>query len=247
MDQTITTAAHEETFDGKGGLKIFFRSWTPPAPRAVLVICHGVNAHSGQYVWPAEQFAAAGNAVYALDLRGRGKSEGERFYVETSPTMSATLPSMIEIAKSREPGLPVFLLGHSAGGVVSCVYTLDNQDEIAGFICESFAFQIPAPGFALAAIKGLGRVAPHLPVLKLQEQGLFPRSKGGRSAEGRSADRRRETAGDTVAALVRAASACTTRSRHHHSGAHPARHRRQGDRLPGSQFFFKRSAPRTRR
>ena len=69
---------------------------------------------------------------------------------------------MIGIAKERHPGLPVFLLGHSAGGVVSCIYTLDHQDELAGFICESFAFQVPAPGFALAAIKGLSHIAPHL-------------------------------------------------------------------------------------
>jgi alpha-beta hydrolase superfamily lysophospholipase len=64
----------------------------------------------------------------------------------------------------------VFLLGHSAGGVVSCVYTLENQAELAGFICESFAFQVPAPGFALAAIKGLSDLAPRLPALKLKNE-----------------------------------------------------------------------------
>ena len=68
----------------------------------------------------------------------------------------------MKIAKSQHPGLPVFLLGHSAGGVVSSVYTLENQAELAGFICESFAFQVPAPGFALAAIKGLSHIAPRL-------------------------------------------------------------------------------------
>jgi alpha-beta hydrolase superfamily lysophospholipase len=62
----------------------------------------------------------------------------------------------------------VFVLGHSAGGVVSSVYVLDNQAELAGFICESFAFQVPAPGFALAAIKGLSHIAPRLPVLTLK-------------------------------------------------------------------------------
>jgi acylglycerol lipase len=76
----------------------------------------------------------------------------------------------IALAKSRHPGLPVFLLGHSAGGVVSSTYVLDHQSELAGFICESFAFQVPAPGFALAAIKGLSHFAPHLPVLKLKNE-----------------------------------------------------------------------------
>ena len=60
--------------------------------------------------------------------------------------------------KAREPGLPVFLLGHSAGGVVACVYALDHQEELAGLICESFAYQVPAPDVALAMLKGLSHV-----------------------------------------------------------------------------------------
>src|SRR5262245_2326743 len=76
-------ALTEETYNGAGGLKIFFRSWQPETkPRAVVVICHGVLSHSGYYIWAAEQFIKAGFATYALDMRGRGKSEGERFYVE---------------------------------------------------------------------------------------------------------------------------------------------------------------------
>jgi len=164
-------ASSEETYAGKGNLEIFFRSWRPDgAPRAVIVICHGVNSHGGQYAWPAGRFAEAGFAVYALDLRGRGRSEGERFYVEDIADYVADVAGVIRIAKERDPGLPVFLLGHSAGGVVSATYVLDNQAELAGFICESFAFQVPAPGFALAAIKGLSHLAPRLPVLKLHNK-----------------------------------------------------------------------------
>lgn len=64
------------------------------------------------------------------------------------------------MVKSRMPGLPVFLLGHSAGGVVSCAYVLKHQSELAGLICEDFAFQVPAPDFALLVIKGIGYLAP---------------------------------------------------------------------------------------
>ena len=88
----------------------------------------------------------------------------------TSRTMRATWPAPCRSRKARDPGLPVFLLGHSAGGVTSAIYVLDNASELAGFICESFAFQVPAPGFALAAIKGLSHIAPRLPVLKLKNE-----------------------------------------------------------------------------
>jgi acylglycerol lipase len=171
MAQALGPTPSEETFDGTGGLRIFVRAWRPASkPRGVVVICHGVNSHSGQYFWAAEQFVASGLAVYALDLRGRGKSDGERFYVDNVADYVSDVAGLVKLAKSREPGLPVFLLGHSAGGVVSCVYTLEHQAELAGFICESFAFQIPAPDFVLAVLKGLSHLAPHAHVLRLKNE-----------------------------------------------------------------------------
>jgi alpha-beta hydrolase superfamily lysophospholipase len=198
-------AAAEETFEGKGGLKIFLRSWKPAGkPRAAVVICHGVNSHGGQYVWPAEQLARSGFAVFALDLRGRGKSEGERFYVEDVADYVADVAGTIRIAKSRHPDLPVFLLGHSAGGVVSCVYTLENQAELTGFICESFAFQVPAPGFALAAIKGLSHIAPRLPALKLKNEDFSRDPKAVEALNNDPLIANEAQPAMTVAALVRA-------------------------------------------
>jgi acylglycerol lipase len=163
--------ATEGTFAGVGGVAIFTRTWRPPGkPRGVVVIVHGFNSHSGQYFWVAEQFLAAGLAVYALDQRGRGKSGGERFYVEKFSDYVDDLATFISLAKSHEPGLPVFLLGHSAGGVVSCLYTVQHQAELAGLICESFAFQVPAPDVVLAVLKGLSHLAPHAHVLKLKNE-----------------------------------------------------------------------------
>jgi alpha-beta hydrolase superfamily lysophospholipase len=168
---TAVASTHEERIDSTRGVKIFVRSWSPASrARAVVVICHGVNSHSGQYLWVGGEFAANGFAAYALDLRGRGRSDGERFYVEDVADYVSDLAATVTLARSRHPGLPLFLLGHSAGGVVSSIYVLDNQAGLAGFICESFAFQVPAPGFALAAIKALSHIAPRLPVLKLKNE-----------------------------------------------------------------------------
>jgi alpha-beta hydrolase superfamily lysophospholipase len=64
----------------------------------------------------------------------------------------------------------VFLLGHSAGGVVVCLFALDHQVELAGLICESFAHQLPAPAFALAVFKGLSHLAPHAHILHLKNE-----------------------------------------------------------------------------
>src|SRR5262245_44941497 len=112
--------AHEDRIAGGAGLNIFVRSWRPDGPpRAVVVICHGVKSHSGYYGWTAAQLVAQGLAVYALDLHGRGQSDGDRFYLETFEHYLGDVHATMALARSREPGLPVFLLGHSAGGVVS--------------------------------------------------------------------------------------------------------------------------------
>ena len=161
----------EETLAGAGGIKIFFRSWHPDGKaRGVVVIVPGFNAHSGYYSWVAEQLTAEALAVYAVDLRGRGKSDGERFYVEKFQDYVDDVSELVNRARSREAGLPVYLLGHSAGGVVSCLYAIENQSHLAGLICESFAFQVPAPDFALAVFKGLSHVAPHAHVLHLKNE-----------------------------------------------------------------------------
>jgi acylglycerol lipase len=161
----------EQTFEGVGGLEIFTRAWRPvERPRGVVVIVHGFNSHSGYYEWTAHQLVARGFAVYALDLRGRGRSDGKRFYVDKFKDYVDDVQTFVQIVKAREPGLPVYMLGHSAGGVVSCVYTLEHQTELAGLICESFAHEVPARGVALAALKGLSRIAPHAHVFKLKNE-----------------------------------------------------------------------------
>jgi alpha-beta hydrolase superfamily lysophospholipase len=135
-----------------------------------VVIVPGFNSHSAYYAWVAEQFVARGIAVYAIDLRGRGKSDGERFYVEHFADYVSDVHALVTHARAKEPALPIFVLGHSAGGVVSCMYALEHQNDLTGLICESFAFKVPAPDFALAAFKGIAHVAPHAHLLRLKNE-----------------------------------------------------------------------------
>ena len=165
----------EGTFEGVGGLKIATRTWRPEGGiRAVIILIHGFNSHSGYFKWAAEQFTGAGFAVYALDHRGRGKSEGERFYVENFSDWLEDLDKLVGIAKSGNPGVPVYMLGHSAGGVIGSSYVFEHQTEIAGLICESFAFDVGLPHLAQLALEGFAYLAPHLPVYKLQNE-IFSR------------------------------------------------------------------------
>jgi len=171
MMQDTAAAAEEGTFTSTAGLNIFFRSWRPAGmARGVIVIVPGFNSHSGYYGWAAEQLVTLGLAVYAVDLRGRGKSDGERFYVASFADYLSDVGGMVRLAESRDPERPMFVLGHSAGGVLACLYAIEHQPTLAGLICESFVFQTPAPDVALAVLKGLGHIFPHAHVLHLKNE-----------------------------------------------------------------------------
>jgi len=162
---------NEDRFQSTGGANIFMRYWRPAEPaRAAIVIVHGFNAHSGHYEWVGDQLVAAGLAAYALDLRGHGRSDGERFFVQRFSEYVDDVSRLVRLVRAREPGAPIFMLGHSVGGVVACTCALDYPGELSGLICESFAHQVPAPGFVLAVMKGLSHVAPHAHVLRLKNE-----------------------------------------------------------------------------
>jgi pimeloyl-ACP methyl ester carboxylesterase len=84
---------------GAAGAEIYWRAWLPSgAPRAVVVIAHGIGEHSGRYAHVAGRFTVASFATYALDHRGHGQSSGPRALVDpmdhavTDVDMSWTSP-----------------------------------------------------------------------------------------------------------------------------------------------------------
>lgn len=151
--------------DGTG---ITLHSWPVAGAKAVVVLQHGFNAHGAHMQWPAEQLNAAGYACYGVDLRGRGTSDGPRFYVERFDDYLADLQLAFDRARTDHPDLPIFLIGHSAGGVIATSYALKHQAQLAGLVCHSFAFRVPTPRFVLDLVQWIGGFLPRLGVLKLK-------------------------------------------------------------------------------
>ena len=227
------------------------RSWLPDAPRSrhrrhrprrqvaqrVLPVGGGTVRRAG--AWPCTHSTCTDAA----------SPRGSAFTSRSSMTISTTSNALVRLAKSRQPSRPLFLLGHSAGGVISSVYTLEHQAELAGLICESFAFQVFAPDFALTVVKGLSHVAPHLHVLNLKTED-FSRDPSGRAGdERRSADCRRGPAhADGRGTGARRRAARPGVSADHAAGADSSRHRRQGDAARGQPASSSTTpARRTRR
>jgi alpha-beta hydrolase superfamily lysophospholipase len=147
---------------GVGQLPLFYRTWQPATDaRAAVLITHGLGDHSGRYTELAESLVAEGNAVYALDQRGHGRSGGRRTAGRIVDSV-ADLSTMVGLIKRDLPGRKVFLVGHSWGGLVTLAYALDHPREIAGLILSAPAAR-PKNASAIQILLGklLANIAPN--------------------------------------------------------------------------------------
>jgi alpha-beta hydrolase superfamily lysophospholipase len=163
---TAAQAPLEGWFTGAGGLSLFRRTWRPPGrTRAVLVNVHGLGDHSGLYPTLVQFFTARGVAVYAYDVRGNGRSPGQRAYVERWDEYLEDLARFLELVHQEEPATPVFLLGNSLGGLIVLDYALQQCAGIQGVIAASpplGRLGVPAPLMALGRV--LSRVWPRFSI-----------------------------------------------------------------------------------
>ena len=115
----------EGTFQGVGGLDLYYQSWYPEGKvRAILAILHGLGGHSDRYNNIVQHLLPKQYAVYALDLRGHGRSLGQRGYINAWSEFCEDLGAFLQLIQTQNPGCPIFLLGHSLGGVIVLDYIL---------------------------------------------------------------------------------------------------------------------------
>ena len=137
---------HQEGFfKGVRNASIYFQGWLPEVEaKAVLLIVHGLAEHSGRYMNIVNHFVPLGYAVYGIDHLGHGKSEGTRVYVSCFEDYTETLKIFFEMVRRFQPGKPVFLIGHSLGGLIGAVYLLDHQAELTGAVLSGPAVKVPS-------------------------------------------------------------------------------------------------------
>lgn len=163
-----TDSQFTAAFKTNDGHNIFYRVWkTNNNPKGIVVLVHGLNSHSGYFQNLALRLISNDLEVYAMDLRGRGHSDGKRFYIADYRDIIADINELLRIA-SAQPPLPIFLFGHSAGSVFASVYAILYQDKLQGLISESIAFRLPAPRLALESIKALALLIPYARLVKLK-------------------------------------------------------------------------------
>jgi alpha-beta hydrolase superfamily lysophospholipase len=125
------------TFTGHGGLELVYQRWRADGPpKAVLPIVHGFGEHSGRYGNVVDWFVPRGYSVYALDLRGHGRSPGKRGELRAFGDLREDVHAFLDLVREAEPGRPVFLMGHSMGGLIVLDYALHAPSGLAGVVAS---------------------------------------------------------------------------------------------------------------
>lgn len=164
------TAFHSGRIRTSDQLDLVWQSWAPASPRGIIVIIHGLAEHSGRYRETAEFFASRGWAAYACDLRAHGLSpdppKAGRVHVDRFEDYFRDVDALSGLAREKHGDLPLYLLGHSMGGLISIRYALAKPGGLAGAIISSPALgthpEFKPPLLLKLMVSILSRLAPRL-------------------------------------------------------------------------------------
>jgi len=136
---------HEEkilkSFDG---IELFFVTDLPKNMKAIIIIIHGGAEHQARYDYITMQFNKFDYGVCRFDNRGHGRSGGKRGYIDNFHNFIDDADLIVELVKEEYSYLPVFMLGHSMGGLITCAYGIKHPMKLYGqILCGALVAEIP--------------------------------------------------------------------------------------------------------
>lgn len=158
--------------------------WEPSSTpvRGVLVVVHGLHDHAQRYVGLAGQVSAAGIAVLAQDHRGHGASGGHRQRLDSIEQVLGDIDLALKEATKRYPNTPLFLHGHSMGGLAVAHYAARPSAPLAGLVVSSAALKLPPDVSAVKVriVQTLSALAPGMGLEAIDEANVV-REAGARA------------------------------------------------------------------
>jgi alpha-beta hydrolase superfamily lysophospholipase len=157
----------EGEFKGFNDLKIYFQGWLPEnKPKSIIIIVHAFAEHSGRYKNIVNKLIPLNYAVYAHDLRGHGKSEGLKNYVDSMDQFVEDLKKFYDIIKEKSAKLPIFMLGHSFGSLIIVYFTKKYENLLNGIILAAMGIRTggKSNSFMRVIAKIFSKLAPRISV-----------------------------------------------------------------------------------
>jgi alpha-beta hydrolase superfamily lysophospholipase len=151
-----------ELISARDGVELYVSSWAVDAPKATVLIVHGISEHVGRWAHVAEFFQGRNFEVYAYDHRGHGKSGGPLLDVPSFDLFLDDLEVMIQ--RYRKPRVPLVVYAHSMGGLIGTLYAESNRPQPDLYVLSAPALDADVPAVLRAAAKVLPHIAPRLRV-----------------------------------------------------------------------------------
>jgi alpha-beta hydrolase superfamily lysophospholipase len=165
----------EGTFKGLNGLELYHVAWLPDKEiKAVIIAVHGLAEHIGRYKNVVDYLIPRGYAIYGLDHRGHGKSQGIKGYVDRFDDYITDLKTFHDMVRKEQPDKKIFMLGHSLGGLIAVAYAVKYQEGLAGLIASAPLLKIGAsvsPATVFMA-KIIAALAPKMGVTTLDASAI---------------------------------------------------------------------------
>lgn len=165
----------EGFFSNTRGQSIYYQGWLPDDRiKASILIIHGLHEHCSRYQRMAEYLTGKDYAVYGLDLPGHGKSDGTRAFIESFADLLEPIETCLELIKSAHPDLPVFLVGHSMGGLIAAAYMIEHPNHVAGSVLSGSLVKVPEyiTDFTIQIGRFLSKALPKFRIVEIDKEGL---------------------------------------------------------------------------
>ncbi len=148
---------------------LYYRQWQAENSKAVVMLVHGLGEHCQRYEHLAAHLNHAGYSLSSMDLPCHGKSEGPRGHIDSFDVYQDATLELYKRIQENHPNQPVFLLGHSMGGLIATRLLLSHQDKFQGALLSGAAIQSPQepPSWQVALIKGIAKLFPKAKMIAL--------------------------------------------------------------------------------
>ncbi|MFT6406607.1 MAG: alpha-beta hydrolase superfamily lysophospholipase [Arenicella sp.] len=158
------TEVHDSTENG-----LYYRHWPATNTKAVVMLVHGLGEHCHRYEHLAAHLNQAGYALSSMDLPCHGRSDGTRGHIDSFEVFENAVLELYRRTTDAIPNTPIFLLGHSMGGLIAARLLLNHQDKFNGALLSGAAMQSPQepPAWQVAVIRFVARFFPKAKMLAL--------------------------------------------------------------------------------
>ncbi len=156
--------------EARGSSRLYRQSWTPEGDtRGAVLLVHGLGEHSSRYAHVASSLTQRGFALHTLDHYGHGKSDGHGGHVPRFSVFLDGIAALLDDVKRTSGSVPLFLLGHSMGGLITARFLLSRQQEFRAAALSGPAFKSDEapPAFVLWLNRLISALLPTLPMIAL--------------------------------------------------------------------------------